>query len=151
MDRASPHAFIASEHDENYGRFSPDGKWVAYTGEDSGEPQIYVVPFPGPGGRWQVSAAGGSFPKWRGDGRELFYLAADGKMMSVAVDGTGGAFRAEAPRALFHAPVASLVGYQYAVTSDGERFLVNTAVPAPLPVTVISDWTLTLKEVEDPG
>ena len=79
-------------------------------------------------------------------GRELFYPAADGTMMVVAVDGTGTAFRAEAPRALFHAPVASLVGYQYTVTNDGERFLVNTALPAPLPVTVISDWTLTLKK-----
>jgi Tol biopolymer transport system component len=139
-----PLPFVASDSNENYARFSPDGRWIAYTGDESGQPQIYVVPFPGPGGKWQVSAAGGSFPKWRGDGRELFYLAPDGKMMSVAVDGTTAAFRSEAPRALFQAPVASFVGYQYAVTKDGRRFLVNTAVPAPLPVTVVSDWTLTL-------
>jgi Tol biopolymer transport system component len=141
-----PYAFLASEYNENYGRFSPDGKWVAYTGEESGQPQVYVVPFPGPGGKWQVSGTGGEFPRWRGDGRELFYLAPDGRMMSVAVDGTTPAFRAEAPRALFQAPVASFVGYQYAVTKDGQRFLVNTAVPTPLPVTVVSDWTLTLKK-----
>jgi hypothetical protein len=67
-------------------------------------------------------------------------------MMSVAVDGTTPAFRAEAPSALFHAPVASFVGYQYAVTKDGQRFPINTAVPTPLPVTVVSDWTLTLKK-----
>jgi serine/threonine protein kinase len=79
---------------------------------------LYVVPFQGPGGKWQVSSARGAFPKWRG----------------------------EAPRALFRAPVASFVGYQYAVTRDGQRFLVNTAVPAPVPVTVVSDWTLTLKK-----
>jgi Tol biopolymer transport system component len=137
---------LTSEYNENYGRFSPDGKWIAYTGEESGQPQVYVVPFPGPGGKWQVSGAGGSYPRWRGDGRELFYVAPDGKMMSVAVDGTTPAFRAEAPRLLFHAPVVSFVGYQYAVTKDGERFLVNTAVPTPLPVTVVSDWTLTLKK-----
>jgi hypothetical protein len=74
----------------------------------------------------------------------LFYLAPDGVMMSVAVDGTTPAFRAEAPSALFHAPVASFVGYQYA--KDGQRFLINTAVPTPQPVTVVSDWTLTLKK-----
>ena len=62
------YAFLESPHDENYGRFSPGGKWVAYTGDESGQPQVYVVPFPGPGGKWQVSAAGGSFPRWRGDG-----------------------------------------------------------------------------------
>ncbi len=139
-----PSPFLAAEYNENYGRFSPDGKWIAYTGEESGQPQIYVVPFPGPGGKWQISAAGGSFPRWRGDGRELFYVAPDGQMMSVAVDGSTAAFRAETPRALFHAPLASFVGYHYAVTADGPRFLINTAVPTPLPVTVVSDWTSAL-------
>jgi hypothetical protein len=141
-----PSAFIVSEHNENYGKFSPDGKWVAYTGDESGQQEVYVVPFPGPGGKWQVSGAGGAFPRWRGDGRELFYLAPDGKMMSVTVDGTTTAFRAEAPLALFHAPLASFVGYQYSVTKDGQRFLVNTAGPTALPVTVVSDWTLALKK-----
>jgi eukaryotic-like serine/threonine-protein kinase len=141
-----PSAFLASEHNENYARFSPDGKWIAYTGEESGQPQVYVVPFPGPGGKWQVSSVGGAYPKWRGDGRELFYLAPDGSMMAVTVDGTTSAFRAEAPRALFRVPVASLIGYQYAVTKDGQRFLVNTAIPAPIPVTVVTDWTSTLKK-----
>jgi hypothetical protein len=84
------------------------------------------------------------FPRWRGDGRELFYVAPDGQIMSVAVDGTSAAFRAETPRALFRAPLASFVGYHYAVTADGQRFLVNTAVPTPLPVTVVSDWTAAL-------
>jgi Tol biopolymer transport system component len=141
-----PSAFVASQFDENYARFSPDGKWIAYTGQESGQAQIYVVPFPGPGGKWQVSSTGGSFPKWRADGRELFYISPDGTMMSVAVDGTTAAFRAETPQALFHAPLASFVGYQYAVTKDGQRFLVNTAVPTPLPVTVVSDWTAALKK-----
>jgi hypothetical protein len=67
-------------------------------------------------------------------------------MMSVTVDGTTTAFRAEAPLALFHAPLASFVGYQYSVTKDGQRFLVNTAGPTALPVTVVSDWTLALKK-----
>jgi eukaryotic-like serine/threonine-protein kinase len=143
---AKPSPFVASEYNENYAKFSPDGKWVAYTGEESGQQQVYVVPFPGPGGKWQVSAAGGSLSRWRADGRELFYLAPDGQMMSVVVDGSTAAFRAEAPRPLFHVPVASYVGYQYAVSRDGQQFLVNTALPMPLPVTVVSDWTGALKK-----
>ena len=119
---------------------------MAYSGDESGQWQVYVVPFPGPGGKWQVSAPGGSFPRWRGDGRELFYLSPDGTMMSVAVDGTSGAFRVEAPRELFRAPVALQAGYQYAVTCDAQRFLFNTAVAPSFPVTVVSDWTLALKK-----
>ena len=98
------------------------------------------------GGKWQVSSAGGSYPRWRADGRELFYLTADGRVMAVPVDTTAGAFRAEASRMLFQAPVALQPGYQYAVTGDGRRFLVNTAAVAPVPVNVISDWTLALKK-----
>jgi hypothetical protein len=67
-------------------------------------------------------------------------------MMSVTVDSTTAAFRAGTPQALFHTPLASFVGYQYAVTKDGQRFLVNTAVPTRLPVTVVSDWTAALKK-----
>jgi len=141
-----PYPFLESMNDENYGRFSPDGKWVAYTADESGQLQVYVVPFPGPGGKWQVSSAGGWFPRWRADGRELFYLTSDGSVMSVAVDGTGSAFRAGTPRLLFRPPVVLQAGYQYAVTAKGDRFLMNTAVAAPLPVTVVSDWTTALKK-----
>jgi serine/threonine protein kinase/WD40 repeat protein len=143
---SKPYPFLAEVHDENYGRFSPDGTWVAYTADESGQSQVYVVPFPGKSGKWQVSSAGGSYPRWRGDGRELLYLTNDGKMMSVAVDTTTGAFRAEAPRLLFQAPVAVQPGYQYGVTRDGQRFLINTTVAAPVPVTVVSDWTAGLKK-----
>jgi serine/threonine protein kinase/Tol biopolymer transport system component len=138
--------FLADVYDENYGQFSPDGQWVAYSADESGQPQVYVVPFPGKGGKWQVSSAGGSYPRWRADGRELFYLTADGRVMAVPVDTTAGAFRAKASRMLFQASVALQPGYQYAVTGDGQRFLINTAAVAPVPVNVISDWTLALKK-----
>jgi serine/threonine protein kinase/Tol biopolymer transport system component len=141
-----PYALLETPHDENYGRFSPDGKWIAFTGDESGRPEVYVLPFPGPGGKWQISTTGGGFPRWRGDGRELFYLSPDGSMMSVAVDGLTAAFRAEAPRRLFDALGAQQAGYQYAVSNDGERFLINTAVASSIPVTVISDWTLALNK-----
>jgi hypothetical protein len=143
---AKPYAFLEGPHDENFGRFSPDGRWVAYMSDESGQPEVYVMPFSGAGGKWQVSAAGGSYPRWRGDGRELFFLSADGKMMSVSVDATTSAFKLDAPRTLFQAGAALQVGYQYAVTRDGERFLINTAASSSYPVTVITDWTSLLKK-----
>ena len=88
-----PAPFIATEFDENYARFSPDGRWVVYSSAESGRWEVYVVPFPGPGGKWQVSSAGGELPRWRGDGREIFYLAPDGNLVSVAVDGRSSAFQ----------------------------------------------------------
>jgi Tol biopolymer transport system component len=142
-----PYAFIATPAQENYGRFSPDGRWVAYTSNESGVDEIYVVPFPGPGGKYQVSSAGGALPRWRGDGREIFYLAPDRTVTAVAVDGTTAGFRVGAPTGLFRAPVETLVGYQYAVARDGQRFLVNTVGNQPPPtVTIETDWPSLLKK-----
>ena len=81
--KATP--FQISDANETGGRFSPDGKWVAYTSDETGRDQVYVVPFPGPGGKWQVSSDGGSQPRWRRDGTELFYLARDRRLMSVPI------------------------------------------------------------------
>ena len=142
-----PYPFIATPAQENYGRFSPDGRWVAYTSSESGTDEIYVVPFPGPGGKFQVSSAGGTLPRWRADGREIFYLAPDRTVTAVAVDGTTGGFRVGAPAGLFRAPVETLVGYQYAVARDGQRFLVNTVGNQPPPtVTIETDWPSLLKK-----
>ncbi|HLG57991.1 MAG TPA: protein kinase [Vicinamibacterales bacterium] len=143
---SKPYPFIATEFDENYGRFSPDGRWVAYSSDASGRLEVYVAPFPGPGGKWQLSTTGGSYPRWRQDGRVLFYLAPDNTMMSVAVDGTTSGFQSDAARALFHAPIALQVGYQYAVTRDGQRFLLNTAASSSAPVAVIDGWPRLLKK-----
>ena len=122
-----PAPFIATEFDENYARFSPDGRWVVYSSAESGRWEVYIVPFPGPGGKWQVSTAGGELPRWRGDGREIFYLAADGMLMSVAVDGRSSAFQAGQAARLFKPRIPSPVGYNYAVSADGQRFLVNVS------------------------
>jgi Tol biopolymer transport system component len=83
-----PMPFAATKFNETQGRFSPDAHWVAYASDDSGRSEIYVRPFPpdvSRGGRWQVSSAGGSQPRWRGDGKELFYLAPDRKLMAVEI------------------------------------------------------------------
>ena len=128
--------------------FSPDGRWIAYTSNEGGQPNVYVQPFPGGGGKYQVSRDGGSHPVWRADGKELFYLGADGTMMAVPIDATGQ-FDAGVPQALFptgaraiqHQPV-------YAVTKDGKRFLVNARPQqsSVAPLTVVVNWTAAIQK-----
>jgi eukaryotic-like serine/threonine-protein kinase len=99
--------------------FSPDGKWVAYRSDETGRSEIYVTPYPGPGGRFQISTDGGQFPRWAGDGRELFYRnQADDKMMAVEIQ-TEPTFRAGKPTVLFE----RRYGNGYDVSPDGKRFL----------------------------
>jgi Tol biopolymer transport system component len=125
-------------------RFSPDGRWIAYMSDESGTYEIYVRPFPGPGGKWQVSTAGGSEARWRRDGKELFYVSVDNKIMAVpmSLDAT---LKAGSPKALFS---VSKSYYTYDVSADGQRFLVKSDVaePANLALTLLTDWTTLLKE-----
>jgi Tol biopolymer transport system component len=148
--RGEPVTVVATEFVEKDGVFSPDGKWIAYTSNESGEPQIYVQRFPGAAGRVRVSTAGGGMARWRGDGREIFYLALDGKLMAVPVRverGPGGTEALEAlrPVPLFNARLGPVVdpdtGQQYMVAPDGKRFLLNAIVEEVTPpVTVILNW-----------
>ncbi|MFY9979246.1 MAG: protein kinase [Candidatus Sulfotelmatobacter sp.] len=132
------------------GRFSPDGKWVAYASSESGKWEIYVTSFPEGDGKWQVSNAGGTEPRWRGDGKELFYLSPDNKMMSVSVK-TGANFDAGTPAALFQAYprefVATSEQFFYDVTRDGQKFLINTQLKsAKTPISVVLNWSSMLKD-----
>lgn len=133
------------------GQFSPDGKWVAYASNETGKWEVYVTSFPEGRGEWQVSIGGGTQPRWRGDGKELFYLAADGKMMSVPVE-RGANFDPGAPVALFQANARDFVAtselYAYGVTRDGQRFLINTQTQNAVsqPVTVILNWQAEFKK-----
>jgi hypothetical protein len=125
-------------------RFSPDGHWLAYDSDESGRSEVYVQSFPGPGGTWQVSPAGGSFPHWRGDGKEIFYVSLDNKIMSVPVE-AGAGFHAGAPVPLFsvHPASGGPTGSIYDVSSDGKRFLVNS-LPADQgspPLSLLVHWT----------
>jgi len=134
---------------------SPDGRWIAYTTNESGTRQIVVQPFPeSSGGRWDVTTSGGMEPRWRRDGKELFYLGLDGTMMAVEVQrGSGDAFEFDAPRALFQTGIvlpAFPIEYFYDVAADGERFLVNVSTAgqsasaslaeATTPIHVIVNW-----------
>jgi Tol biopolymer transport system component len=148
-----PTPFIQTEFTEVQGRFSPDGRWLAYTSNESGSYQVYVQSFPTSGGKWQVSTGGGAQPQWRRDGKELFYLAPDRKIMAVEVNSTGPTFVAGVPKPLFEAHVSTIFPGgagnwpYYAVTGDGQRFLVNTLVgdSQSAPLTVVMNWTSGLK------
>jgi Tol biopolymer transport system component len=143
-----PFAFVDGPFTETSAVFSPDGRSIAYTSNEGGQTDVYVQSFPGPGAKSQVSRNGGSHPVWRADGRELFYLATDGTMMVVPVD-AGRSFNAGPPEALFHTHVWGLTPNQvYAVTKDGQRFLVNAAKQQPsgtAPLTVVLNWTAAIR------
>jgi eukaryotic-like serine/threonine-protein kinase len=132
------------------GQFSPDGKWVAYASNETGSWEVYVSPFPNGNSKWQVSRGGGE-PRWRRDGNELFYLSAEGKMMAVPVK-LGASFEAGQPVALFQThmrqPISAQDVFSYAVTADGQKFLVNTKVDTPnsAPLSVILNWAAEMEK-----
>jgi Tol biopolymer transport system component len=143
-----PEPFLRTDFQEMSGRFSPDGRFVAYVSNESGRFEVYVQSFPASGGKWQVSNGGGAAPRWRRDGRELFYLSADRKLMSVEVGGSADTFEAGVPKPLFETRVDSITGAPlYDVSADGQRFLINVPVEenAPASVTVVLNWTADLK------
>ncbi|MFZ3257784.1 MAG: protein kinase [Candidatus Acidiferrales bacterium] len=136
---------------ENSGQISPDGKWVAYASHESGDWEIYVTTFPSAAGKWQVSRGGGIEPRWRGDGKEIFYIGARSTLTAVPVV-TEGAFSSGNPTALFQsrlrAPVSSTDLFTYDVTKDGQRFLVNRYVkPQQVsPLHIVLNATAELKK-----
>lgn len=144
-----PFPFLPTEFAEMHAQFSPDGKWVAYTSNESGTWQVYVRRFPDTGDKWPVSTSGGAQPRWRRDGRELFYISADKKLMAVEVKMDGAAFEASVPKALFDLRVPGVLPGPwnwYTVSKDGQRFLVVTNLEeATAPTTVVLNWTAELK------
>ncbi len=156
MKPGKPFAFLQSNFNEDHAQFSPDGRWLAYTSNESGRYEVYVQSFPQAGGKYQVSTGGGIAPRWRRDGRELYYIASDAKLMAVAMRGesTLEAGLLSAGAALFQTNIHEAGGYvttdkqQYDVTADGQRFLINTPVEgaASAPLTVVTNFTATLKK-----
>ncbi len=144
-----PFLFLKTPFEERDGQFSPDGKWIAYQSNESGRFEIYVQPFPGPGGKFQISTNGGAQPRWNKNGKEIFYVSLDSKMMAAPVKllPDSQSLETGTPVALFPVriaggPVFGNNKQQYAVSSDGQRFLVNLAVDegAASPITVIYNW-----------
>jgi Tol biopolymer transport system component len=147
-----PYAFLQGGFNVGQGQFSPDGRWMAYSSDESGKPEVYVTRFPGGGTKWQISQAGGTSPRWRRDSKELFYLAPDADLMSANVDGSGPIFQAGAVRRLFHVllktgasrldlnPTNEQIGYDAA--PDGKWFVANApSLGSPPPITLITNWT----------
>jgi dipeptidyl aminopeptidase/acylaminoacyl peptidase len=127
-------------------RISPDGRWLAYTSNDSGRQEIYVAPFLGGGGRWQISTNGGDSTAWRRDGKELYYWANDQMLTAVEVDPQGSEFRVGAAKPLFRLSSPAL-GMAYDVTPDGQRFLVNyLPEDTATPLTLVVNWPAELKK-----
>ena len=126
-----PRPIISGPADERDGQFSPDGRWIAFQSDESGQSEIYIQRFPGPGGKEPISTRGGTQVRWRADGRELFYVTAENEIAAVAIDLSAGdvAPKIGAPQVLFAPPIipggVGIPRQQYAVSRDGQRFLVN--------------------------
>ena len=124
LDGGESYPLLNTEHDEFGAAFSPDGRWYAHVSDESGRHEIYVRPFPGPGGRWQISSNGGIEPLFSADGSEIFYLEED-KIIAVPLEVEGSAVRAGPPEIVFEGNfIRSVFDTSYSVTPDGKRFLV---------------------------
>jgi Tol biopolymer transport system component len=141
-----PISFLQTASEERASQFSPDGHWVAYHSNESGPYQVYIRPFPGPGGQWQVSTSGGIQARWRPDGKELYYIAPDGKLMAASIKVKGTALELGAPVALFKTRIwgggtNATNNQQYDVAPDG-RFLINIATEdaSTVPITLLLNW-----------
>ena len=133
-----PHPFLRTPSNETAPRFSPDGRFIAYASDESGREEIYVRPYPGAGGKWQISTEGGAEPAWNPKGRELFYRTGN-KMMAVEVT-TQGTFSAGKPKLLFEGPyVPTPRSFQdYDISPDGQRFLMlKSNEPAVAQINVV--------------
>ena len=147
-----PFPFLQTEFNEGWARFSPDGQWIAYTSNESGSWQVYVQSFPASGGKWMISTDGGAQPQWRRDGKELFYISSNRKLMAVDVKGNGSTFEAGVPKALFDLRLQTpgLPGPRnfFMAAADGKRFLVASVSEERIttPTTVVLNWTADLKK-----
>jgi dipeptidyl aminopeptidase/acylaminoacyl peptidase len=148
-DEQKPFGFLTTPFSESQAQLSPDGRWLAYRSNESGRFEVYVQSFPKPAGKWQISTGGGGQPRWRGDGKELFYLSSSNRLMAVPIN-AGAGLEVGSASPLFDAPFFSTLNaaiYMYDVTADGQRFI----FAAPLteardtPLTVVVNWTARLK------
>jgi hypothetical protein len=145
-----PFPFLNTPASERFGRFSPDGKWIAYSSDEGGPAgggasQIYVQPFAPESrdsSRLAISVNGGLAPIWRDDGKELFYFEGR-KLMAAEIRKSGGNLEAGIPRALFEVPLQNEVIRTFSVSADGQRFLLPLQVEneGPMPITLLLNWT----------
>jgi eukaryotic-like serine/threonine-protein kinase len=143
-----PFSLVQSQFTNNQPAFSPDCKWVAYSSNETGQPEIYITHFPDATRRYRVSTQGGAVPRWRGDGKELFYFSAQKSMMAVNVDEKAEDLSLGSPRILFHLVNNARFPGPFEVTDDGRRFLIaetNSSAGA-IPLTLVTNWDAELKK-----
>jgi dipeptidyl aminopeptidase/acylaminoacyl peptidase len=144
--------FLQTDFVEIEPQFSPNGKWVSYTSNESGRAEIYVQSFPAGSGKWQISTGGGNDARWRPDGKEIFYIAPDRKLLAVQVNTEGEALAPSTPIPLFQTRISGVLGtglrFNYAVSPDGERFLIATDVEGATdsPIIVVLNWPALLEQ-----
>ena len=155
-----PTVYVNSEFNETHGQFSPDGRWIAFVSDESGRPEIYVRPFPlaeGGGGKWTVSNGGGITPRWRRDGKELFFLSTNLRTVMVAQVSYSPSLKISVPAPAFNAPVQNNVAtgaagwnsFNWDVTADGQKFLLPTIATQEndrQPINVVLNWTTLLRK-----
>jgi serine/threonine protein kinase len=146
------HPFVNKEYHERNGYFSPDGQWVAYQSNESGQHEVYIQSFPTSDEKFQISNGGGTQPQWGHDGKELFYITPDGEMMAVPINLIGQKLSPGVPIPLFKTKTPGegyldTMGVEYAVSRDDQRFLINTTVDNHIPssITVVTNWTRLLE------
>jgi eukaryotic-like serine/threonine-protein kinase len=140
-----PSRWLSTPFAESNGQFSPDGRWVAYQSNESGSFEIYVQPFPAASAKWQISTNGGTMPRWGSDGKELFFIGSDARLMAAAVTTSGAMLEAAPPVALFQTRIVGGPGqvnkHQYAVGSDGRFLIVEPAeASGTTPIMLILNW-----------
>jgi Tol biopolymer transport system component len=147
-----PLPYVNTEFAERLGQFSPDGHWVAYISNESGRFEVYVRPFPtiAGGGKWMISSGGGTQPRWRRDGKELFFISPDGMLIAVEVRQMPE-FQVGSSKPLFQTQIwgagGVTNGHRWDAAPDGQRFLINSATAvAPSSITVVLDWQAGLKK-----
>ena len=131
---------VATEANEMWASLSLDGRWLAYASDESGPTEIYVAAYPSMQPRWQISRGGGVEPRWRGDGRALFYFAADNTLTEQELDLAGSSLSVGRVTRMFQ--VRDIGNWRYTVSRDGQRFLVNVPLPEDTtsPITIVTDW-----------
>jgi Tol biopolymer transport system component len=144
---SKPVPWLATPFNEFFAKFSPDGRWVAYQSDESGRNEIYVAAFPGPGGKRQLSTGGGSYPRWREDGKEIFYIGPNGTLIAAEISTRLDNIEIGAVHLL---PIPAVVNhlYMYDASADGQRFLVavpRVQQPSGL-LTLVQNWTALLKK-----
>ena len=147
-EEAKPFPIVQTAFDERNAAISSDGKWMAYESDESGRREVYITGFPGGGAKWQVSTAGGTIPKWRKDGKELFFLDNADNVVAVDVTVVGNAVRLGTPLTLFQAVGTQRSAGAYDVTADGKKFLINSGnlKEGTEPFTLMQNWSAELKK-----